>query len=321
MSEQAGQANSQPAAAPQAQPGQAAAPSSGEMPSLEDVINNMNAGEEGGVPPKEPNGEIDPTPAPQEEDKRPGVDEFERIQRQENELYKMKKQFSDEKKDFERQKGEWDQQKSEFDNYMDTYGDDPEKEKKEDYEELSYDELRDKMRKDIFAELDQQKGEEAEQKETDQAINTFKEKISTLLTDKAGDFPLASGEGLGGADMIYQTIDAQFDQDTKDYGFERANEMMLSPEQAAQKVEKYIAQQMQTMLKSDGVRAFLQKELGFQQAEGRQLNDSNQLRDTPKTLTNSQFNQQSSQGQKSIDVMNDEEAMEYALSFVTPGEN
>ena len=318
MSEAQGQANSQPAAAPQAQPGQAAPAPGGDLPSLQDVINNFSKpGEEVSIEPTTPANEEPKEPVVEPE--KPGLSEFERIQKQENELFKQKKQFADERKAFEAQKKQFDDSRGEFDNYMDSFGEDDGKPKESEYEELTYDELQEKIRADIFKEMDAKDSETREQQETDKAINSFKENISTLLTEKAGDFPLAAAEGLGGADLIYQTIDAQFEQDEKDYGFERAEQMMLNPEQAAQKVEKYIAQQMQTMLKSDGVRAFLQKELGFQAAEGRKLNDSDQLRDTPKTLTNSEFNQ-SSQGQKSIDGMNDEDALEYALSFVTPGE-
>lgn len=319
MSEAPGQANSQPAAAPQAAeaiPGQAPG---GDLPSLQDVINNFSRpGETATSEPVTPANE-DPGKSPVEPEK-PGLTEFERIQRQENELFKQKKQFADERKEFEARKKQFDDSRGEFDNYMDNFGENDDKTKESEYEELTYDELQKKIREDVFKEIDAKDSETKEQQETDKAINSFKENISTLLSEKVSEFPLAAAEGLGGADLIYQTIDAQFEQDEKDYGFERAEQMMLSPEQAAQKVEKYIAQQMQTMLKSEGVKAFLQKELGFQAAEGRKLNDSNQLRDTPKTLTNSEFNQ-SSHGQVDIDNMNDEEALEYSLSFVTPGGN
>lgn len=304
--ENAGQANSQGQQAAESGTGAGVNVQDNAMPSLDEIISGMN-GQQNQQAAQEPPQEAKP-------EKKPELSEFERIQKQENELFKMKKQFADERKEFERKMEEFNKQKSDFDNYLNNFGEEPEAE--QEHEELTYDELRAKIEKEVFDKLEAQKTEERERQEEEMAINNFKQDINKLLTDRASDFPLASAEGMGGEDLIYQTIEAQFDQDVSDYGFERAEKMIMSTEQAAQKVEKYIAQQMQTMLKSDQVRAFLQKELGFQAAEGRKLNDPQQLRDEPNTLTNDSF-MQSSHGQRDIDSMGDDEALEYAMGFIS----
>lgn len=267
-----------------------------------------------------------PEPAIEPERKGPSVDELEALTREQRAIWKERKKLSDEKAQFETERKEIERlrnnpkellgmkdAKSVDDIISKLFDEEQEKPKNvhKDPEEL-YAEIEAK----VMAKIEAQQKEKEENVMLESEEREFYSGIEQFIKQE-GKYSLV--EGMGEAKLVGKVIEAQFQEDVEIYGQEKALEMMISPSEAAQRVEKHLASQIESVLQSPKVREFVSKILGVattkQVEQGNQLNQD-QLRQSSHTLNNDDYSAPSSGGVVDGANLTDEEAFKRALQLI-----
>lgn len=293
-----------------------------QMPSLDDVISSFNNNQDGiekqTTNPDQPIQDIKQDL--EAEQATPETSQFEQLKKQELELWQMKKEIKEEREAFKREREESSDNQSDFEETLEHLLSNPEDREaaaaekedqpfdKEEYKRQIMDEMR--------AELNQSKESETEEKETQSVIDNYLAEAKEFTSTRSEDFPIL--DGMAKHDMVYEAIQQTYDENARLYGHEKAAEMIPTMEQAAQHVEKSLANELEQVLKSESVRGYVQKMLGMKQSNPE--NDSQSINSHQSqgqnTLTNSGFTTHST-GVKDSAGMNDVDAFEHALSLVT----
>lgn len=266
------------------------------------------------------------TPPVVEEKPVPSVDELEALTREQRAIWKERKKMADEKARLEKDRQEIERlrnnpkellgmkdAKSVDDIISKLFDEEQEKPKNEhkDPEEL-YAEIEAK----VLAKIEAQQREKEESSMVESERREFYSGIEQYIKQE-GKYSLV--EGMGEAKLVGEVIEAQFQQDAEIYGQEKALEMMMSPAEAAQRVEKHLASQIEKVLQSPKVREFVSKVLGVATTkpveQGNQLNQD-KLRESSQTLNNDDYTAPSSGGVVDGANLTDEEAFHRALQLI-----
>lgn len=261
-----------------------------------------------------------------EEKKAPSIDELEALTRQQREIWKKNKELKDERARLEKDRQEIERlrnnpkellgmkdAKSVDDIISKLFDEEQEKPKNEhkDPEEL-YAEIEAK----VMAKIEAQQKEKEESTMVESERREFYSGIEQYIKQE-GTYSLV--EGMGEYNLVGSVIELQFKEDTEIYGQEKALEMMLSPAEAAQRVEKHLAGQIEKVLQSPKVREFVSKALGVATTkpveQGNQLNQD-KLRESSQTLNNDDYSAPSSGGVVDGANLTDEEAFHRALQLI-----
>lgn len=222
-------------------------------PSLDQIAEKLNSGDltpepkqdfsQGGTPPVEEKPEHEPPP-----ESKNSVDDF---MERERELFREKQQLKLEREALEASKQEKKDYLNASDEDLDAMIDkiisggseeDPEAETEK--KNLSPDEMREQIKKELMDDLKAEKEQEAEVK----FIDDYKKSIIEEVADKE-EFAMTSA--FGQSDMVYDVIEQDFIKKSELYGEAYARENMLSIKDSAQLVEKHLATEMQNALKLD----------------------------------------------------------------------
>ena len=264
----------------------------------------------------------------------PGTSEFERLAAKEQQFYREKQEFAKKQKELEERQKKLDLFEKDPYEYYQSQGKDvnslvdrmlgnPESQQQlqDENPQLNPDELKQKLKEDIINELNQEKAKEAQKTNEEKAINDYKDKIQSYFTEQAEKLPLSSGIGTA-KDTAWSLIEEDFNRKTQEFGMEYAKRNIMTIEEAGQKVETHLANEIESVLQSEQVRNFLLTKINAFKANPGQQNPQNQSNNenqsnSPGTLTNELFNSPSfDSGNKPNHQMTDEEAFENALKFV-----
>ena len=267
-----------------------------------------------------------PTPEPEPEVKKgPSIDELEALTREQREIWKLNKQLKEDRALLQKDREEIERlrnnpkellgmkdAKNVEDIISKLFDEEQEKPKNEhkDPEEL-YAEIEAK----VLAKIEAQQKEKEESTLMESEKREFYSGIEQYIKQE-GTYSLV--EGMGESKLVGEVIEAQYQQDVETYGKERAIEMMMKPSEAAQRVEKYLASQIESVLQSPKVREFVSKALGVATSkpveQGNQLNQD-KLRQSSQTLNNDDYTAPSSGGVVDANLT-DEEAFHRALQLI-----
>lgn len=316
-----------PSNAPQASEQQAAPEQqqqqSNQLPTLDDVISSFNDNKDGieaqTTNPEQPIQDVqqDLEQSESQENKTPEIEQFEQIKRQELEIYKMKKELREEREAFAKERDEQSEGYTGFEETMnELLQSDEERDAKNQEKAFDPDEYKAQLREEILNEVNGQKETEREDQENQRHIDEYVQEARDFTKGRSEDFPIL--EGMGKHDMVFEAIQATYDENARLYGHEKAGELVPTMEQAAMQVEKSLANELQQVLKSDLVRGYVQKMLSMKQGTPENTTQSNQSHQLQgqNTLTNGTHTHHSA-GVKDTSQMTDQEALEYSLSFVT----
>lgn len=298
-----------------AAPSQSTGPQS--MPSLADVQGEFFGGPSPAPSPAPIENQVLPgqnEEAPQQKEK-PSLDQWERITAEERENYRNKKKFSDERETFEKERDDFYKKREDADRFYNDMEDPQDPNQQDDgTEDLTYEQMRDQIRKDIMGELQGERTKEREEQEVQSSVDSFQTEIDGYIEKNSNIYPLIAG--MNNQNAVFNAIEEQYQQDANDYGHERAAEMMLSQEQASQKVEQHLATEIKGVLQSEGMRDFLLREINLIRSNGNNQEQSQKGHQSqgPATLNNSTFNQATESINEAS--LTDEEAFNRALSMV-----
>lgn len=287
------------------------------LPTMDQILNEQAqpAQEQAPVPQQEQE-------PPAQEQEPPKPDQWAELTAQQRELWKAKKEVSDMKAEIEKLRAENESKYGNIENVVknfmgDDAGDlDPHNQPgSPDFDPVKYEaELTQKIMEKVQGHTKQTE----EQKQLDAEIHNFKSELKGFLSEKAGDFPLTSG--MGSEELVFEIIEQQYQKDANEYGYEYADQHMLSSEEATKRAEGHLASEIQKVLQSPHMRDYLLTQINQIRAQNPQTGVENQSRENQSsqtsTLTNN-MGQTSSQNQR-IDerAMTDEEAFNRALSLV-----
>lgn len=292
---------------------------SAEAADISEFYSLVEGGEEG-----QPQAPVETPPV--EEKPAPSVDELEALTREQRAIWKERKKMADEKAKLEKDRQEIERlrnnpkellgmkdAKSVDDIISKLFDEEQEKPKNEhkDPEEL-YAEIEAK----VLAKIEAQQKEKEESSMVESERREFYSGIKQYIKQE-GKYSLV--EGMGEYNLVGNVIELQFKEDAEIYGQEKALEMMLSPAEAAQRVEKHLASQIEKVLQSPKVREFVSKALGVATTkpveQGNQLNQD-KLRESSQTLNNEDYTAPSSGGVVDGASLTDEEAFQRALQLI-----
>lgn len=292
-----------------------------QLPTLDEVINSFNNNPDGiesqTTNPEQPIQDVQQDLEQAQSQETPEAAQFEQLKKQELELWKERKEFKEEREAWKRERSEQSENYSGFEetlnNLLQT---DEEKAAANEPEAFDPEEYKASLREEILNEVNGQRESEKAEQENKQIVDNFVQEARDFTQERADSFPML--EGMGKHDLVYEAMEATFNENAEAYGDEKAAEMMPTMEQVATHVEKYLANELQQVLKSDLVRGAVQKMLGMKSSNPENQTQSNISHQSQgqNTLTNSSHTQHSAGG-KDTAQMNDQEALEYALSFVT----
>lgn len=180
----------------------------------------------------------------------------------------------------------------------------------------SLDQIYEEVEKRVLEKLEKQ---QKDKQSTEMVESEYREFVSGIKQhlETSGNYPLALG--MGEAGLVAEVIEVQFRKDVETYGEEKAMEMMMSADQAAQRVEKHLAQEIDKVLESDKVRDYVLKKLGVATRSpsdnGNQLNHS-QSNQNHLSLNNDDFRNPSNNVGVSEENLTDEEAFQRAISLI-----
>lgn len=189
------------------------------------------------------------------------LDEFEKLSRNERELYKNKKLFSDEREQFDREKEEFERMRQEFANQTRRYDykNRPSKFLKDnqiDARELAENMLREQEHdgtpdhqklspeqalEEAFEKLAEKKGymsredydklrqQEFDEMQGEQNLNHFMGEIHNILEQSSDKFPMAFG--FGGSQMVYDELEKTYEDLAENYGDEYADKWLRNQHQ------------------------------------------------------------------------------------------
>lgn len=164
-------------------------------------------------------------------------------------------------------------------------------------------ELRDELKKEWQQEREQERA--AQNQETEIAI--FKEKINEHLEASPDTYPMINA--MGYEDNVWDIIEQDYQRNVQELGEDYANDNIMSIEDAAKKVENYLAQQFRSRVQSKKIGKSLRSFLGD---DGVEPSNSTQSL-SPKTLTND-FSRNPSMADEGPE--NEQERLKWALKFV-----
>lgn len=262
--------------------------------------------------------------APVEEKKSPSVEDLDEFTKQQRAIWRERKKMADEKAKLDAEKKEIERlqknpkellnmkdAKSVDDIISRLFDEEQEKPKNtnKDPEEL-YAEIEAK----VLAKIEAQQKEKEESTMVESERREFYSGIEQFVKEE-GKYALV--EGMGEAKLVGQVIEAQYQQDVETYGPEKALEMMMSPSDAAQRVEKHLAEQIDMVLKSEKVREFVSKRLGVATGAPKEQTgqQSNQAQLSNATLNNDDYAAPSDGGVVDANLT-DEEALNRALKLI-----
>jgi hypothetical protein len=161
-------------------------------------------------------------------------------------------------------------------------------EKKDEFKNLSPQEIADLVKKQLREEQEKEKADLTAKDLESKAISDFKENISKKAIELEADYPLVNS--LGGTDSVYNMIEEQFLADSKEFGEEYAKENIMSTDDAIKKVNETLAISVKEALKSKHLKKFLLDNIKEDNVEeGNQSEVDEQLEDRDVTLNNKQF--------------------------------
>jgi hypothetical protein len=182
----------------------------------------------------------------------------------------------------------------------------------------SEDEIYAEVEKRVMEKLEAKQKEKEESTMVESEMREFQNSIKSFV-DNSGKYPLIAG--FGDHKTVAQVIEIQFQKDAETYGEERAAQMMISPEQAAERVEKYLATEIDRVLESEQVRAYVLKKMNA--GDGQRVAPKEQ--DPQLNYDESSYGQNSlnnfdysapSSPRVSEENLTDEEAFNRALSLI-----
>jgi hypothetical protein len=258
------------------------------------------------------------------EKKDPSIDDLEALTRQQRAIWRENKKVADEKAKIKAQWEEIERLKSnpkELLNMKDAKSVD-------DIISRLFDEEQEKPKnvnkdpEDLYAEIEAKvlAKIEAQQKEKEEGALVESEKrefysgLEQFIKEE-GKYALV--EGMGEAKLVGQVIEAQYQQDAETYGPEKALEMMMSPSEAAERVEKHLAEQIDMVLKSEKVKEFVLGRLGVATAKPAEQTgqQSSHVKLSQTTLNNEDYSTTSDGGVVDSNLT-DEEAFHRALKLI-----
>lgn len=107
----------------------------------------------------------------------------------------------------------------------------------------------------VRKEIEQMKKVEKDQEQETQVVTNFKNKISEHIKTEADKYPII--EATGNQDMVYDLIEQDYIKNQDMYGQEWAIENMMDIGKAAEAVQKHLAKDFESMLKSDSIKKFI----------------------------------------------------------------
>lgn len=189
-------------------------------------------------------------------------------------------------------------------------------EAQEKVDKMSYEDIYKRVKEDLAKEQAEQEKTKKESEEINGKVTAFKNEIKDFATKNADKYPLI--DGLGGLDLVYQTIEDDFKKKSEEYDFEYAAKNMMKIDQATKLVNEKLASSVKNALKSNHVRQFIlaaiKEEGGTGKPNDSQLEDFFQLEDEPQTLTNS--NAKRLTDPKDSRDMTDEERFQQAFAYL-----
>lgn len=199
---------------------------------------------------------------------------------------------------------------------MEEDGDTPEEAEKK-VKAMTPEQIIAKAKEELRKEMQLESAKTEDEKKVQQAINTFKQNINTFVKEKAEAYPVI--EALGGADAVYEMIEADFVKKEEEFGTEYATRNMLKMEDAVKKVNETLASEVRKALKSPHMRKFvlgLAKDGGIEDKDSHnQSEDFSQLEDQGSTtLTNSVHRRVTDP--KDIRELTNEEALAQSFAYL-----
>ena len=292
-----------------------------QMPSLDDVISSFNNNPDGiekqTTNPEQPIQDVQQDLDQAQQQQNPETAQFEQLKKQELELWKMKKEFKEERESFRKEREDKGESHTDFEETLNNLLSNPEDREQEDApESFDREEYKRQIMDEMREEFNSNRETEREDQETQTVIDDYVSEAMEFTKGRVEEFPIL--DGMGRHEMVYEAIQQTYDENARLYGHEKAAEMIPTMEQAALHVEKSLASELEEVLKSESVRGYVQKMLGMKQGtpENNTQSINSQQSQGQNTLTNSGYTTHST-GAKDSAMMNDVEAFEHALSFVT----
>ena len=169
----------------------------------------------------------------------------------------------------------------------------------------------DEFKQQILDEIESRQTKANEDATVQQNVEQSIKQANDFVKENAETYPFTANSG--NAEMIIDVMSAEFDKNCKTYGEEKALDLIQGFDYYAKKVEAYLENNFQTMLKSDTFRKKLQGYLGNQSKNP----EPDQSNSGPQNLSNSDF-VQTNQGQKTDLELTDEDRFNQALELL-PG--
>jgi small-conductance mechanosensitive channel len=241
-----------------------AAPS-GDTPSLDQVLND-NFGQPAqttGAPPA-------PGQAPAQDfaqdDHRKKLEQYNKIReeqklawRQEQKLKKEREALKKERADIDRLRKNPKElfQSNDINSIIDQIFETEREEVKNDKKDDS--QLYEEIEKRVYEKLKAEQNAEKEKESTERELREFDSSVKDYVSQNPS-FQLVNA--MGEHQLIREVIEADFKQNSASYGPQRAQQMMMNVDQAAERVEKYLESQIKTVVDYPGMREYLSKLLG-----------------------------------------------------------
>lgn len=242
---------------------ESAAPAASETPSLDQVLSD-NFGQPArttGAPPT-------PQQAPVEEDHRAKLEQYNKIREEQKLAWRQEQKYKKEREALKKERADIDRLRknpkelfqsndinSIIDQIFETERDEVKNEKKDDgqlYEEIE---------KRVYEKLKAEQNAEKEKESTERELREFDSSVKDYIGQNPS-FQLVNA--MGEHQLVREVIEAEFKKNAEAYGPQRAQQMMMNVDQAAERVEKYLEQQIKTVVEYPGMREYLSKFMGTQ---------------------------------------------------------
>lgn len=274
--------------------------------------------------------EAPPEKPPEQNDKRRELDKWSQLTEKERQIWRESKRIKEESERIKKEREELDRLRSNPKELLGAKNNQDverliqglfeEEEDKPEHDNKSPEELRAEIEESVMKKIEEREAKKKEETETESELREFKNNIKQYVETNAEQYPLTSG--MQEHDLISEVIQQKFIQDSEAYGQERAQQMMLSVNDAGQRVEKYLESQIGTVLQSPKVRSFVQKLLNSGQSpeqgqdRGNELSQKQESSYQPETLNNNDFSNRTPSYRRDDSQMTDEQAFEEALKLV-----
>lgn len=194
------------------------------------------------------------------------AEQFDALATRERNFYAEKKAFADQKKEFEAHQAKLEEARKDPVKGLEYLGHTEESfndhlfGKKEAEEkpltQAEIESIKSKTKEEIFAEMDDKKKQSELKAAEQKAIADFKEEVKALCTPES-EYNLIGA--LGEHDLVYQVIEQDFQQKSQEYGAEMAAQNLMTKQDAAAKVQKVLATELETMFNNNIVQDMFHK--------------------------------------------------------------